>query len=252
MRLELSTWCDIESYLERSKAILVPIGSIEQHGPTGLLGTDALCPTIIAHAAAAEDPDILIGPTFSVGCAQHHLGFPGTITLRPSTMIAAILDWSESLRRHGFTRIYWLNGHGGNIATISAAFSEIHAQRSFASPDSALVSLNLRQRNWWDLPGVMSVCQRLHPRNDGSHATASEVAVTYAAYPQQQRQLKLEPKVAPRGSFGDARDYRARFPDGRIGSDPTQATVEGGQTIIDAAAAALRKDFRSFADQLAP
>ncbi len=247
MMLSLSTWCDVEDYLKRSRAILLPIGSMEQHGPTGLIGTDALCPQIIAEAAGAEDPEILIGPTFSVGCAQHHLGFPGSITLRPSTMIAAMSDWCASLRRHGFERIYWLNGHGGNIATIAAAFAEIYAERSFTGPDSPVPPLTMKQRNWWELPGVMSVCQRLHPTNDGSHATASEVAVTYAAYPDQQRDVKLDPPVAPMGSFTDAEDYRARFADGRIGSDPSQATVEGGQEIIDAAAKALREEFARFA-----
>jgi creatinine amidohydrolase len=246
MLLSLSTWCDVETYLERSRTILVPIGSMEQHGPTGLIGTDALCPQIIAEAAARDDPAILVGPTFNVGCAQHHLGFPGSITLRPSTMIAAIADWSASLRRHGFERIYWLNGHGGNVATISAAFAEVYAARSLTGPDSTVAPLTLRQRNWWDLPGVMAVCQRLHPSNDGSHATASEIAVTYAAYPDQQRHLTLTPPVAPSGGFTDAEDYRRRFPDGRIGSDPSQATVEGGREIIDAAARALREDFARF------
>ncbi|MEM6775759.1 MAG: creatininase family protein [Pseudomonadota bacterium] len=247
MMLSLSTWCDVEAYLERSRAILLPIGSMEQHGPTGLVGTDALCPQIIAEAAAAEDDDILVGPTFSVGCAQHHLGFPGTITLRPTTMIAAMHDWCASLRRHGFERIYWLNGHGGNVATISAAFAEVYAERSLSGPDSSLAPLSLRQRNWWELAGVMATCQRLHPTNDGSHATASEVAVTYAAYPEQQRKVPLEPRVAPTGGFSDAEDYRSRFPDGRIGSDPSQATVEGGKKIIQAAAKALREDYRRFA-----
>lgn len=247
MLLTLSTWCDIEDYLARSTSILVPIGSMEQHGPTGLIGTDAICPEVIAVTAAKDNPDMLVGPTFSVGCAQHHLGFPGSITLRPSTMIAAIADWSTSLRRHGFKQIYWLNGHGGNIATISAAFAEVYAERSFSGPASALSALTMRQRNWWDLDGVMGLCKRLHPQHDGSHATASEVAVTYAAYPEQERKLTLEPRVAPQGSFTDAEDYRRRFPDGRIGSDPTQATVAGGQEIIDTAAAALRKEFASFA-----
>ena len=114
MRLHLSTWPDIEDYLTRSKAILIPIGSTEQHGPNGLIGTDALCPEIIAAAAELET-ELLIGPTFSVGIAQHHLGFPGSMTLRPSTMIAAMSDWTHSLMRHGFERIFWLNGHGGIV-----------------------------------------------------------------------------------------------------------------------------------------
>jgi creatinine amidohydrolase len=246
MLLALSTWCDIEAYLERSRSLILPIGSMEQHGPTGLIGTDSICPQVIAEAAAAEDPDILIGPTFNVGCAQHHLGFPGTMTLRPSTMIAAIADWSTSLRRHGFERIYWLNGHGGNIATIAAAFAEVYAQRSLSGPDSGIPPLTMLQRNWWELPAVMSTCQRLHPKHEGAHATPSEVAVTYAAYPAQQRDMALDPKVAPSGSFTDAQNYRERFPDGRIGSDPTQATIEAGQEIIAAAAKALREDFLRF------
>ena len=125
MQLHLSSWPEIDRYLETSKAILIPIGSTEQHGPNGLLGTDALCPEIIAKRAGDES-GILIGPTFNVGQAQHHMAFSGTITLRPSTMIAAMMDWAQSLTRHGFERLYWFNGHGGNINTINAAFSEMY------------------------------------------------------------------------------------------------------------------------------
>ena len=80
MLLHLSTWPEIEDYLKRSKTVVVPIGSNEQHGPTGLLGTDWLCPEIIAHEAQ-KTSDLLIAPTFNIGMAQHHLGFPGTIAL---------------------------------------------------------------------------------------------------------------------------------------------------------------------------
>ena len=126
MLLARSTWPEIEERLTRSKTVVVPIGSNEQHGPTGLLGTDWMCPEIIAHHAH-ETGDLLVAPTFNVGMAQHHLGFPGSISLRPSTMIAAIRDWTISLAGHGFDRIYFLNGHGGNVATIEAAFSEIYS-----------------------------------------------------------------------------------------------------------------------------
>ncbi|MDX5331391.1 MAG: creatininase family protein, partial [Caulobacteraceae bacterium] len=132
MLLHLSTWSEIESYLKRSRTVVVPIGSNEQHGPTGLLGTDWLCPEIIAHEAQKDDDGLLVAPTFNIGMAQHHLGFPGTISLRPSTFIAAIGDWCRSLAAHGFEKIYFLNGHGGNVATIEAAFSELYAEASFA------------------------------------------------------------------------------------------------------------------------
>ena len=81
MLLHLSTWAEIGQYLERSRTIVIPIGSNEQHGPTGLLGTDWMCPEIIAREAQGN-ADILIAPTFNIGMAQHHLGFPGTISLR--------------------------------------------------------------------------------------------------------------------------------------------------------------------------
>ena len=162
MQLQLSTWPEVEAYLARSKAILIPIGSTEQHGPNGLLGTDALCPEIISRRAG-DEAGILIGPTFNVGQAQHHMGFSGTITLRPSTMIAAMLDWTQSLTRHGFERIYWLNGHGGNLATITAAFSEIYHGVTFGGAGGNRPPLRCHLRNWWELPGVMDLCRQLFP-----------------------------------------------------------------------------------------
>jgi len=82
MLLHLSSWPEIEDYLTRSRGIVIPIGSTEQHGPTGLIGTDAICPEVIAKRAS-DEAGFLVGPTFNVGIAQHHLGFPGTMTLRP-------------------------------------------------------------------------------------------------------------------------------------------------------------------------
>lgn len=69
MLLPLSTWPEVESYLERSKGVIIPIGSMEQHGPNGLIGTDALCAEIIARTVG-EQADILVGPTITMGVAQ--------------------------------------------------------------------------------------------------------------------------------------------------------------------------------------
>ena len=159
MLLHLSTWSEVAQFLQRSRAIVVPIGSNEQHGPTGLLGTDWLCPEIIAREAE-KDADMLIAPTFNIGMAQHHLAFPGTISLRPSTFIAAIGDWVRSLAGHGFTRILFLNGHGGNIASIEAAFSEIYADSSFTRERAGFA---LKLCNWWDLEGVGELARTQFP-----------------------------------------------------------------------------------------
>lgn len=248
MQLSLLAWPEVARHLERSRLIVVPIGSTEQHGPTGLIGTDAICPTAIAQTAADEAAEpFLIAPTFSVGSAQHHMGFPGTITLRPETMIAAIVDWVDSLAQHGFRRIYWLNGHGGNVAPALAAFAQYWSRESLSGGDSGVM---LKLRNWWELPGVYDLCKRLYGRAHGSHATPSEVAVTYAIHPEAESRLgggaKLAPEVAPVGPVRDAADYRRRFPDGRIGSDPTLARGEDGRRLIDAAAKGLAKELSDF------
>jgi creatinine amidohydrolase/Fe(II)-dependent formamide hydrolase-like protein len=249
VQLHLSSWPEIDSYLATSKAILIPIGSTEQHGPNGLLGTDALCPEIIGRRAG-DEAGILVGPTFNVGQAQHHMAFAGTITLRPSTMIAAMLDWSQSLSKHGFDKLYWLNGHGGNIATINAAFSEIYHGISFDSSarGSNRPPVRCMLRNWWELPGVGELCRQLFPVGEGSHATPSEVSVTYFGYPDAQKRVEMAPKIAPTGPIFDADDYRRRFPDGRIGSDPSQASVEAGAKIVSAAVKAVITEFRHFAE----
>ena len=250
MQLQLSTWPEVETYLAKSKAILIPIGSTEQHGPNGLLGTDALCPEIISRRAGDEG-GILVGPTFNVGQAQHHMGFSGTITLRPSTMIAAMLDWTQSLARHGFERIYWLNGHGGNIATITAAFSEIYHGVTFAGAggkpgSNSGAPLRCHLRNWWELPGVTDLCRQLFPVGEGSHATPSEVSVTWFGYPEAVNHTAMSPKIAPHGPILDAEDYRRRFPDGRIGSDPSQASIAAGEKLVALSVKGVITEFRQF------
>ncbi|MDP9012870.1 MAG: creatininase family protein [Pseudomonadota bacterium] len=243
MLLALSTWPEIESWLRRSKTVVIPIGSNEQHGPTGLLGTDWLCPEIIAHEAHRRGGDILVAPTFNIGMAQHHLGFPGTISLRPSTFQAAICDWVESLSRHGFERIYLFNGHGGNIASIEAAFSEAYAKYSFAA---AACPFMLKLRSWWQLPRVGALAEELFPSGHGSHATPSEIAITQSAYPASIKNALCAPPIAPTGPIRDALDYRARFPDGRIGSNPSLASPEKGARLIAASAAALLEEIAEF------
>jgi creatinine amidohydrolase/Fe(II)-dependent formamide hydrolase-like protein len=249
MLLHLSTWAEIEAHLTRSKTVVIPIGSNEQHGPTGLLGTDWLCPEIIAHEAQRRSPDLLVGPTFNIGMAQHHLDFPGTIALRPSTFMLAIGDWCRSLAHHGFTRLFFLNGHGGNVATIEAAFSELYAEASYSGRNRGFAC---KLKNWWELPGVMALASRQFPTGHGSHATPSEIAVTQWAYPDSIKAANYAPQVAPTGPIREAADFRARYADGRMGSDPGQATPEKGGELVAAAAAALIDEVAAFGAEAGP
>jgi creatinine amidohydrolase/Fe(II)-dependent formamide hydrolase-like protein len=227
MLLHLSTWPEIEAFLARSTTIVIPIGSNEQHGPTGLLGTDWLCPEIIAHEAQ-KTADLLVAPT---------------IALRPSTFMAAIGDWAHSLAHHGFTRLFFLNGHGGNVASIEAAFSEIYARASYAGRRTGFAC---KLTNWWDLKGVFRLAQQQFPAGHGSHATPSEIAVTQWAYPAHIKAANYAPQIAPTGPIREAADFRARFPDGRMGSDPGLATPEKGGELVRLAAAGLIEAVAAF------
>ena len=140
-----------------------------------------------------------------------------------------------SLSRHGFERIYWLNGHGGNVNTINAAFAEIYHGVSFDRAGTNHPRLRCTLRNWWELSGVMDLCRQLFPVGEGHHATPSEVSVTYFAYPEAISVWRCRRKSRRMGPILDAEDYRRRFPDGRIGSDPSQANVEAGEKIVAAA-----------------
>ena len=244
MQLQQSTWHEIEAYLTRSRGIIMPIGSTEQHGPNGLIGTDALCAEVIARGVG-EAADACVAPTISVGMAQHHLGFPGSITLRPSTLIQVIKDYVQSLQRHGFERFFFVNGHGGNIATVTAAFSELYAERSL-DPRSNAPGIRCKLRNWWTGPRIGALSKQLYGDSEGSHATPSEVAVTQYAFPDSIKSARLEPAVAPRGEFHDADDYRRRFADGRIGSNPGLATPEHGKRFYDIAVEEISADYRKF------
>lgn len=248
MFLHLSTWAEIGQFLERSRTIVIPIGSNEQHGPTGLLGTDWMCPEIIA-GEAQKLADILIAPTFNIGMAQHHLGFPGTISLRPSTFMAAIGDWVRSLAGHGFEKIFFLNGHGGNIASIEAAFSEIYAEASFAK---RRLGFALKLCSWWDLEGVGELAREQFPEGHGSHATPSEIAITQWALPESIKTASYTPRIAPSGPIREALDFRARFHDGRMGSDPAQASREKGGALVALAAQGLVREVDAFSRESLP
>lgn len=230
MKLQLSTWPEVEKWLEDRDGIVIPIGSTEQHGPTGLIGTDAICPETVAGGLSEQG--VLVGPTLPLGMAQHHLAFPGSITLRPATLMALIRDLVESLSVQGFRRFLFLNGHGGNIATVHAAFADLYADASLAARESGL---RLELFNWFQGARVKRLSAELFGDAEGSHATPSEVSLTWYAHPDRARDDRLEPERAPDGEIRDAEDFRATFPDGRIGSNPGLARPEHGERLFRAA-----------------
>ena len=245
MLLHLSTWLEVEEYLRRSRGILFPIGSTEQHGPTGLIGTDAICAEVVARGVG-EATGALVGPTINVGMALHHLAFPGSVSLRPSTLIALIQDYVKPLARHGFERFYFVNGHGGNTASMKAAFSETYAAIADANlPNAGLIRCKLA--NWYESKGVVALAEQLYGNQEGSHATPSEVALTQFVYPDDIKQASLSPAIAPSGrSIYNQTDFRAFYPDGRMGSNPDLATPEHGRQFYEIAVKDLTNGYLGF------
>ncbi len=244
MQLHLSTWQEVESYLANSKAIIVPIGSTEQHGPTGLIGTDSICAEVIARRVG-EAAGAMVAPTIAVGMAEHHMAFPGTVTYRPSTLVRVICDTVLSLARHGFRRFLFVNGHGGNIATVNAAFYEAYAAAGARAGLNA-EPLRCRLVNWWTSEAVRGLTNELFGDRNGSHAAASEISVTQFAHPDAIKRAPLDPPLAPSGSFYGPDDFRRRFPDGRIGSDPSLATPAHGERLVATAVEHIAAEYREF------
>src|SRR6185437_3559348 len=166
------------------------------------------------------------------------------IAFRPTTLIAVIGDYVASLARHGFQRFYFINGHGGNIATIGAAFQEIYAAASLRQCDAPALRCVLK--NWWETSGVQAATRELFGDREGSHATPSEVSVTQFAYPDAIKRKDMAPIGPKPRDFADADDYRRLFSDGRIGSDPSLATPEHGARLVTAAVHDLEADYRRF------
>jgi creatinine amidohydrolase len=230
---------------------MIPIGSTEQHGPIGLIGTDAMCAEAIARGAG-ETADILVGPAITVGVAQFNLAFPGTISVRASTLMALIDDYVRSLARQGFQRFYFVNGHGGNIAPARAAFQDLYA--AYSLRDEAC-PIRCRLRSWWEYPGADRLRRKFYGDDEGMHATPSEVAITQHALPGSARVASDERPARLSAEFlrdhagdnhWDALSHRRAFPDGRVGSHSALADPEHGRVLIAAAVADAIADYEAF------
>lgn len=249
MLLQLNTWTEVEEYLDKSTTILMPIGSTEQHGPNGLIGTDAMTAEYIA-TAVGERTSLMVAPTISVGMAQHHMAFTGSMTLKPTTLLLVIKDYVEGLARHGFDRFYFINGHGGNISTINSAFQEIYSSRPIGEELlSNRSTIKCRLRSWWQGPKVAALIKKEFGEKDGMHATISEISVIQYLFP---KHIKYAAQMGPpsenRGPWSDADDYRAKFPDGRIGSHPYLASPEAGARLFEAAVEEIASEAEFFSE----
>ncbi|MBR3929752.1 MAG: creatininase family protein [Clostridia bacterium] len=162
MYLSRMNTLDVQKYLQSSDTILIPVGSLENHGLHMPLGTDALIPDEIARLLN-EKSDILIAPTVNYGATDDLSGFPGTVSIGTEGLIHLLRAICDELYKYGFRRFLILNGHGGNTAAIQAV--GIHLYRKGAY---------LANLNWWLMAG------QLNAEWAGGHGGGEETAAIMA------------------------------------------------------------------------
>lgn len=127
------TWPEVRELLASGQVdtAVVAVGATEQHGPHLPLGTDAILAQAIGERVAKGLGRALLAPPVVVGRSDHHMAFPGSLTMRQETLAAVLDDYVASLKRHGFANMVLLPTHGGNfgpLAQIAAALREAHPE----------------------------------------------------------------------------------------------------------------------------
>ena len=241
MKLEHMTWYDVDARIAAGAAILLPVGSTEQHGPMGRIGTDTICAEAVASAAAGLC-DAIIAPPLAYTPAPFNTAFPGTVSVTTETFRALAQDVIQCLLAQGFSGVYVVNGHGANLEPLAQIAAGLEPGK-------------LRVRSWWEPETVNSIRKDLYGDWEGMHATPSEIAITQSllgALPANQAVKPPEKLSADylRAHAGDRHgppdEHRAHFPDGRVGSHSALARPEHGTALLRAAAEAIAQEFKAF------
>jgi creatinine amidohydrolase len=124
--MEEMTWPEVGEALAAGRTTaVVAVGAVEQHGPHLPLLVDAARGDRLALEVARRLGDALVAPTIRVGCSEHHMAFPGAISLRRSTLEALCMDYCVSLARHGFRRVCLVPSHGGNFRPLAEMLDDL-------------------------------------------------------------------------------------------------------------------------------
>jgi creatinine amidohydrolase len=152
--------------------VVFAVGSNEQHGPCLPVSTDTILGDALAESVARKLGNALKAPAVNVGCSEHHMAFPGTVTLRKETLQSVVRDYVDSLAKHGFKRIVVLPSHGGNFGPLKEITEELKASH----PGVKVVVYS-------DLQGFVAILMRtghrlgVSPEASGAHAGESEVSM---------------------------------------------------------------------------
>ena len=207
MRIEDLNWMDVEEYLKHDDRLILVVGACEQHGYLSLL-SDAKIPLALADAAS-QQTGVLVAPPLTFGASAYFVAYPGTFSLRLSTLMDAVEDIVRSAFGQGFRRILVLNGHGGNTG-VKMRLGEL---------SNALNGLKIQWYAWWLSHSVEQVALRhaLKP----SHANWLE-AFPFTTVSDLPQEAKVPPVVP--SEVLDAATARQVYGDGSFGG-PYQAST---------------------------
>ena len=227
------TWDEMKEMLNKLKAVILPIGSCEQHSLHLPLGMDTYSSIVLAEKVASRlKGEVLILPPIWYGISPHHMNFSGTITISSDVLLNLVLDIAKSLKKHGVKRLIIINGHGGNIPTLSLAIRQIKDK----------IGIKAVLVNPWEL--IRDVEKELLETKIWGHACEFETSVAFIEIPNKVRREKIKkpniktPKVPYMAIWEENRVVTPWNTDdftdtGSIG-DPTKATVEKGEELFNA------------------
>ncbi|WP_203071989.1 creatininase family protein [Falsiroseomonas ponticola] len=235
------TAAEIQSRARPETVVLIPVASIEQHGPHLAVGVDTVLATAVAERTArrllAQGQPALVTPTIWSGLAEHHMAFGGTMTLDLPTFMALVGGIARSVARHGFRRIALVNGHGGNTEAIASCAIEL--TRGLGVPVVGLT--------YW-LANADTFGAILEAQPNVMHACEAETSMMMALAPDGVRADRIAEAVprkfappAPPG-FKRSRAFDQMTDTGVIG-DPRSASAAKGERLLEAAAARLAGEF---------
>jgi creatinine amidohydrolase len=224
VRLERMTWQEIEAALAAGKTTAIIVaGSSEQHGPHLPEGTDAMIVEGLGVRLAWKLGNALVAPVIRPGCSDHHLAFPGTVSISADLLQGIIDAYISSLRRHGFKHFFIFSSHGGNFPVL------IEMVKRGLPSDVFVVS------DLIDFANVMLDSLRRFGRNDRTipHADASETGEMLVLHPDLVHMDRAE-----RGYVGDVdpdklmrEGLKSLTKNGVLG-DPVGATEEMGEEVL--------------------
>lgn len=212
---------EFEAAVKADAVVLIPVASIEQHTNHLPVNTDTnICFTLAKRAAeaVAEFPVLVLPPVWT-GYSPHHMAYPGSITLTFHTFMEVLTEVAKCVHAHGFTKILFLNGHGGNSPVIAGLRTKL------GNEDGVPVVAY----TYWDLPGVAARMKALAETDKGSIGHAGEMETSL--------QLYLQPELVDTDA--------AQWAPGGMG-DPSAGTREKGERFFDAVVNALVATVRSF------